>query len=168
MTIRFLRNKVVEVRPLSDGSLAVSWRLTDDLLKAEVNLTVQPPDLEIVQAEARLDRLVPRSWSTASDLIKKIEGVRVGAGLRKIVQGLLGGPNGCMVLVNAVLESANAVILHFTRPVIQEGENLEGDEKLANLREMIKNNPRLVRSCVAFQDDSPIMQGLQGDKNDHV
>ncbi len=160
MTIRFLRNKVVEVSPLSDGSLAVSWRLTDDLLKAEVNLRVQPPDLEIVQAEAKLERLVPRAWSSAPELIKKIEGVRVGAGLRKIVQGLLGGPNGCSVLVQAVLESANAVILHFTRPVIQVGESLEGAEKLANLREMIKNNPRLVRSCVAFQDDSPIMQGL--------
>jgi len=160
MTIRFLRNKVVEVNPLSDGSLAVSWRLTDDLLKAEVNLKIQPPDLEIVQAEAVLDRLVPQKWSTAPELIKKIEGVRVGAGLRKIVQGLLGDPNGCSVLVQAVLESANAVILHFTRPVIQVGERLEGEEKLANLREMIKNNPRLVRSCVAFQDDSPIMQGL--------
>ena len=160
MTIRFLRNKVVEVSPLSDGSLAVSWRLTDDLLKAEVNLRVQPPDLEIVQAEAKLERLVPRAWSSAPELIKKIEGVRVGAGLRKIVQGLLGGPNGCSVLVQAVLESANAVILHFTRPVIQVGESLEGAEKLANLREMIKNNPRLVRSCVSFQDDSPIMQGL--------
>ena len=62
MTIRFLRNKVVEVEPLSDGSLAVSWRLTDDLLKAEINLKVQPPDLEIVEAEAKLERLVPRSW----------------------------------------------------------------------------------------------------------
>ena len=160
MTIRFLRNKVVEVSPLSDGSLAVSWRLTDDLLKAEVNLRVQPPDLEIVQAEAKLERLVPRAWSSAPELIKKIEGVRVGAGLRKIVQGLLGGPNGCSVLVHAVLEIANAVILHFTRPVLQAGERLEGEEKLANLREMIKNNPRLVRSCVAFQDDSPIMQSL--------
>ena len=161
MTIRFLRNKVVEVNPLSDGSLAVTWRLTDDLLKAEVNLRVQPPDLEIVQAEAVLDRLVPRAWSTAPEIIKKIEGVRVGAGLRKIVQGLLGGPNGCSVLTHAVLESANAVILHFTRPVVQVGESLQGEEKLANLREMIKNNPRLVRSCVAFQDDSPIMQGLE-------
>ena len=160
MTIRFLRNKVVEVKPLSDGSLAVCWRLTDDLLKAEVNLRVQPPDLEIVQAKAVLDRLVPQAWSTAPDIIKKIEGVRVGAGLRKIVQGLLGRSNGCSVLVHAVLESANAVILHFTRPVVQAGESLEGEEKLANLREMIKNNPRLVKSCVAFQDDSPIMQGL--------
>ena len=157
MTIRFLRNKVVEVSPQSAGSIAVSWRQTDDLLKAEVNITVQLPDLEIVAATAELGRLVPRPWSEAGELIKKIEGVRVGAGLRKIVQGLLGGPQGCPVLVHAVLESANAVILHFTRPVLEVSENLEGDEMLASLKEMVKNNPRLVRSCVAFQDDSPIM-----------
>jgi hypothetical protein len=160
MNLRFLRNKVVEVTPDAGGSLTVSWRLTDDLLKAEVSLKVQPPDLEIVEAEAELERLVPQDWASASELIKKVEGVRIGAGLRKITEGLLGGPNGCPILVHAVLESSNAVILHFTRPVIQVGERLEGEEKLANLREMIKNNPRLVRSCVAFQDDSPIMQGL--------
>ena len=119
MTIRFLRNKVVEVSPHADGSIAVSWRQTDDLLKAKVNITVQLPDLEIVEASAELNRLVPQAWSNAAELIKKIEGVRVGAGLRKIVQGLLGGPQGCPVLEHAVLESANAVILHFTRPVFR-------------------------------------------------
>jgi len=160
MTIRFLRNKVVEVEPQPDGSIAVSWRLTDDLLKAEVNINVQLPDLEIVEAEAKLERLVPETWSSAPALIKKIEGVRIGSGLRKIVAGLLGGPQGCPVLVQAVLESANAVILHFTRPGLQVGEQLDDKEKLTFLRDMIKNNPRLIRSCVAFQDDSPIMQGL--------
>ncbi len=160
MTIRFLRNKVVAVSPQTDGSIAVSWRQTDDVLKAKVNITVQLPDLEIVEASAELDRLIPNAWSNAGELIKKIEGVRVGAGLRKIVQGLLGGPQGCSLLVHAVLESANAVILHFTRPVLQISEKLEGDEMLASLKEMVKNNPRLVRSCVAFQDESPIMQGI--------
>ena len=160
MTIRFLRNKVVEVEPQPDGSIGVSWRLTDDLLKAEVNINVQLPDLEIVEAEAKLERLVPEAWSSAPGLIKKIEGVRIGSGLRKIVAGLLGGPHGCPVLVQAVLESANAVILHFTRPGLQVGEQLDDKEKLTFLRDMIKNNPRLIRSCVAFQDDSPIMQGL--------
>ena len=160
MTIRFLRNKVVEVTPQSDGNLTVSWRLTDDLLKAEVVLTVKPPDLEIVEAEAKLKRLVPRIWLSAPELIKKVEGVRIGAGLRKIVQGLLGGPNGCPLLVNAVLEGSNAIILHFTRPVVQAGENLEGEDQMLNLKQMVKNNPRLVHSCVAFQENSPIMQGL--------
>jgi hypothetical protein len=160
MTIRFLRNKVVEVEPASDGSLAVSWRLTDDLLKAEVKLRVRPPDLEIVEAEAELTRLPLKDWSSASELIKKVEGVRVGPGLRKIVAGLLGGPNGCSLLVPAVLEASNAVILHFTRPGIQAGDGLEGEVKIAATREMLKTNPRLIRSCIAFQDDSPIMQGL--------
>ena len=160
MTLRFLRNKVVEVSPQADDRLAVSWRQTDDLLKAEINICVQLPDLEIVEASAELSRLVPPAWSQADELIKKVEGVRVGAGLRKIVQGLLGGAQGCPLLVHAVLESANAVILHFTRPVLQAQEKLEGDDKRASLKEMIANNPRLVRSCVAFQDDSPIMQGL--------
>ena len=160
MTTRFLRNKVVEVEPLSDGSLVVSWRLTDDLLKAEVELKVRPPDLEILSAEAKLERLPFEAWASAPDLIKKVEGVRVGPGLRKIVRGLLGGPGGCSLLVHAVLEASNAVILHFTRPGIQLGEKLEGEELIAATRAMVANSPRLIRSCVAFQDDSPIMQGL--------
>jgi hypothetical protein len=160
MTIRFLRNKVVEVEPLSDGDLAVSWRLTDDLLKAEVGLRVRPPDLEIIEAEAKLERLPLKAWSSAPELIKKIEGVRVGPGLRKIVSGLLGGPDGCSVLVHAVLEASNAVILHFTRPGLQAGEKLEGETMIAATRAMLKANPRLIRSCIAFQDDSPIMQGI--------
>jgi len=163
MILRFLRNKVVEVEPQTDGSIAVSWRLADDLLAAVVDIRVQLPDLEIVEAEATLSRLVPRAWSAAPALIKKIEGVRIGAGLRKIVQGLLGGPEGCPVLAQAVLESANAVILNFTRPPVQAGEQLDDGQKLTFLRDMVKNNPRLARSCVAFQDESPIMQGLLSD-----
>ena len=160
MIIRFLRNKVVEVEPLSDGNLAVSWRLTDDLLKAEINLKVKPPELEIVEAEARLERLPPKAWLSAPQLIKKVEGVRVGSGLRKIVRGLLGGPEGCSLLVYAVLEASNAVILHFTRPGIQAGEKLDEEERMAMIKEGIKTNPRLIRSCIAYQDDSPMMQGL--------
>jgi hypothetical protein len=160
MTLRFLRNKVVEVEPLSDGSLAVSWRLTDDVLKAEVDLRVRPPDLEIVEAEAKLERLPLKHWSSAPELIGKVKGVRVGPGLRKIVAGLLGGPQGCSLLVHAVLEASNAVILHFTRPGIQAGDKLEDEVMMAATRAMLKSNPRLIRSCIAFQDDSPIMQGL--------
>ncbi|MCP4750771.1 MAG: DUF2889 domain-containing protein [Proteobacteria bacterium] len=161
MTLRFLRNKVVEVEPRPDGALAVSWRLTDDLLKAEVRLTVQMPEMEIIEAEAELDRFPPRGAVSPSELIKKVEGVNIGGGLRKIVKGVLGGPEGYSVLVDAVLESSNAVILHFTRPGIQAGEAItDPAEKLARSHAMLKMNPRLVRSCIVFQDDSPVMQGL--------
>jgi hypothetical protein len=161
MTLKFLRNKVVEVEPRPDGDLAVSWRLTDDLTKIEVQLIVRPPDLEIVSADARFERYIPLSCKDASENIKKVEGVGIGGGLRKIVAGLLGGTDGCSLIVDAVLESANAVILYFTRPGIELGESVtDPDEKLAGVRQMVKSNPRLIRSCISFQDDSPIMKDM--------
>lgn len=161
MTLRFLRNKVVEVEPRSDGNLMVSWRLTDDLLKAEAGLIVQIPELEIIRAEAWLERYPPFFSMEVLQLIKKVEGVSIGAGLRKILAGLLLEPGGSSLLLDAVLECCNAVILHFTRPGIEAGEAItDPEEKLAATRENIKANPRLIRSCIAFQDDSPIIKGL--------
>jgi len=161
MTIKFLRNKVVEVDPNPDGTLAVSWRLTDDLLKAEIKLTVQPPELEIMEASAELGRFLPKGGENAAELIENIEGVSIGQGLRKIVRGLVGGPDGCPFIAEAVLECCNAVILHFTRPGIELGDGItDPEEKLAGTRAMLQSNPRLVRSCISFQDDSPIMKGL--------
>jgi len=160
MILNFLRNKVVEVEPEPDGNLMVSWRLVDSLLEAFVQIKFQPPDLQILEANAQLKRLPHRECLAATQIIEKVKGVRVGSGLRKIVRGLLGGPAGCPIMINAVLECSNAVILHFTLPGLQGRENLSDEERLAVTREMLKSNPRLVRSCVAFADDSPIMQGL--------
>lgn len=161
MIQRFLRNKLVEVEPRPDGTLEVSWRLTDDLLKAEVRIAVQLPDMEILEADAKLDRFLPEGGESASELIKKIEGINIGGGLRKIVAGLLGGPDGCPFLIPAVLESANAVILHFTKPGLVMSEAFtDEEEKKAAFQFMLQSNPRLVRSCIAFQDDSPLMEGL--------
>jgi hypothetical protein len=84
----------------------------------------------------------------------------VGPGLRKIVQGLIGGSSGCAELTEGVLECCNAVILHFTAPQIQANERGTEEERRNRHQEMLRFNPRLVRSCVAFADDSPLMQGL--------
>jgi hypothetical protein len=43
------------------------------------------------------------------------------------------------------------------------GEGLKDlplDEQMEMARLMLKYNPRLLRSCVAFADDSPIVRGL--------
>ena len=161
MRLKFLRNKVVEVEPRPDGALDVSWRLTDDLTTAEVNLRVQPPELEIIQAEAKFGRFGFPGCEDAEELIEDVEGVSIGPGLRKIVRGVLGGEEGYSMLSEAVLECCNAVILHFTRPGLEILAAIESDEeKLEAVRAMVKSSPRLVRSCISFQDDSPIMKGL--------
>ncbi len=56
MTLAFTRNKVVEVEPLAEGALSISWRLVDSLTEAEIHMKVSLPELEITEVRARLER----------------------------------------------------------------------------------------------------------------
>ncbi len=156
MPLSFIRNKTVEVEPLGDNSLSVLWRLGDSLTQAEVRLKVRLPDLEITEAGARFQRSPHPECLPACDSVSKIVGVRVGPGLRKIVEGLMGGNAGCSELIEAVLECANAVILHFTVPQIQAGAKLDEEARRKRYQDMVRFNPRLAGSCIAFAEDSPI------------
>lgn len=163
MTVTFMRNKLVEASPVGEDAIAVHWRLTDDLVDFEMNLTFALPDLEITEAAAQVRRSLFRGGLDAGTALGKVVGVRIGPGLRKIVRGLVGGPAGNVDLTEGVLECCNAVILHFTLPGIEAGEiyrDAPEEQRIALMREMVKANPRLPRSCIAFADDSPIMAGL--------
>ncbi len=72
----------------------------------------------------------------------------------------MAGPSGCPELAEGVLECCNSVILHFTVPQLQAAEVGTEEEKRERFQAMLRFNPRLVRSCVAFADDSPLMEGL--------
>jgi hypothetical protein len=116
MTLSFIRNKIVEVDPQSDGELSISWRLVDNLMEMEMAVKVRPPDLEITEVKARILRSPHGECSSAPQTLQKIVGVRVGPGLRKIAGGLMGGEGGCAELMEGVLECANAAILHSPCP----------------------------------------------------
>jgi hypothetical protein len=158
MILDFYRNKVVEVNPMPDGALAVRWQLKDSLMEASVDLKIVPPELTITEADATIRRPVHGACQDASEMIRKVVGVRIGAGLRKIVRGMLGERDGCQVLTAAVLESANAVILHFTRLTLQPGDDVSDEEKIEGAKAILKSNPRMAGSCVVYAPDSPVMQ----------
>ena len=151
-----MRNKVVQVEPRGDSSLSIFWRLVDSLTEAEIRMNVRLPDLEITEAQARLFRSPHLECTSGQDSIQKVLGVRIGPGLRKIVGGLMGGSEGCAELIEGVLECANAAILHFTIPQIQANAKGSEEERRKRYQDMLRFNPRLVRSCVAFADDSPL------------
>jgi len=160
MILSFLRNKVMDVQQEKGGSLRIFWRLTETFLDASLEMQVRLPDLEITGVWGKLQRAPHKECGSAAELLSKVVGVRVGPGLRKIVEGLIGGPAGCPELAEAVLECCNSVILHFTVPQLQATETGTEEERRERFQAMVRFNPRLVRSCVAFADDSPLMEGL--------
>jgi len=134
--------------------------LKDSLLEAEIRIQVRVPDLEIVEAQAYVNRSPYEQCALAPELVKKTVGVRVSQGLRKIVHGLMGGDSGCSELAEGVLECCNAVILHYTVPQIRAGERLTEEQSLEARRVLLESNPRMAGSCIAFAPDSPLMQDL--------
>jgi hypothetical protein len=68
----------------------------------------------------------------------------------------MGGSGGCAELIEGVLECANAAILHFTVPQIQANAKGSEEERRKRYQNMLQVNPRLVGSCIAFADDSPL------------
>ena len=160
MTVAFMRNKWVEVVRQSETSVGVRGVIVDTALAFSIELVVKLPDLEILAAEAKIERAPGMVCRQAESLMQKARGIRIGPGLRKIAVGIMGGTSGCRTLVNLFMECCNAVILSFTVPQIEK--LLEGteEERVEGFRDMLRMNPRLHRSCVAFAEESPIVKGL--------
>jgi len=160
VTVEFLRTKTATVEAVDGDRLEAVWRLSDDLTDAEVRLEVALPDLEITAAEATVRRFTHPGYAGAADAVVRVQGVRIGPGLRKIVTGLVAPEPGADELVEGVLEACNAVILHFTLPHIRALEGMSEEEALAANRALVELNPRMLGSCAVWQPGSPLLEAL--------
>jgi hypothetical protein len=164
VTVSFLRTKTATVEAVSGDELETVWRLADDLADLELRMRFKLPDLEITSSGATVHRHTHPGYASAADAVGKVKGVRIASGLRKIVTGLMGAEPGADELVEGVLESCNAVILHFTLPQIRFGETMTDEEKLAANRRLVEQNPRMLGSCVVWQPGSPLLEVLGVEK----
>jgi hypothetical protein len=108
---------------------------------------------------------VKRSFNAACDnaipLLEKAIGLRVGSGLTKLVDSLVGESQGCMVVANLLFEACDAVILSFTaqQMAMTDQMELDDEQRAEGLVQMVQMNPRLLNSCIAFDENGPLLKG---------
>jgi hypothetical protein len=133
----------------------------DSFCGARVELEIKLPELNVTRVDWTVSRCLKDGGPDLDELFGKLQNVRVGPGMTKIVGGLLGGEGGCQRLAELVLEAMDAVILAFTKGQIKAGaqtvDRVGGDLDLNphlmgddHIRKMAEANPRLNNSCVAF------------------
>lgn len=144
---------------LAEDRLRVSNRLEDTHYAAEVEIEVTVPDLEVVAARGAVKRSFNEGCADAIPLLEKAIGLRVGSGLTKLVDSLVGESQGCMVLANLLFEACDAVILSFTAQQMSMAGQLEEDQRAEGLLQMVQMNPRLLNSCIAFDENGPLLKG---------
>ncbi len=159
MTLCYTRNKHASLRQLDDGCFLSVNQFEDTRFAARVEIEVALPDLEIRAARGGFERCFNEECEGASSLLEKAVGLRVGSGLTKLVDSLIGGAQGCPVMAQLLFEACDAVILSLTAQQMSMADSLDEEQREEGLLQMVQMNPRLLNSCIAFDENGPLLKG---------
>lgn len=155
----YSRNRCTTVEQVDEKTLRSACRLQDALMDLFVEITVRLPDMEITGIKGEVIRSPYEEDFRAQESLKRIVGVRVGPGLKKIIKGLIGEPGGMSQLSFMVEECCSGVIISLTKDQLSAYPE---DKKCTReyFANMARENPRLYNRCAAFAPGSPLVEGI--------
>lgn len=156
----FSMNRCTSVEQPDDNTLISTCRLQDTLSSGSVALTIKLPDLNIQAAEGRYRHAVTGEIPDTAERLEKLKGVRVGAGMLKIIKGLIGESGDLGQLVYMVEEACHGVILTLTKKILVHAPDDEAG-KYDFYANMVKDNIRLYNRCAAFAEGTRLVAGLK-------
>ena len=158
-TLSFSRNRCTNVEIVDDQSLIATCFLQDSLTEAFVRIKVKLPELEIINAQGKFIRTHRAEVTDVAAALDKIAGVRIGAGMKKIIRGLIGEVTDCQALPVLIEEACHGVILAFTKDMLALVPQ-EAEQEKEFFTRMVKENIRLYNRCAAFAPGSPLVEGI--------
>jgi hypothetical protein len=160
--LKFSMNRCTSVEQPDENTLRSICRLRDTFTSASVEILATLPDLEIIKARGEFHH----EWQQLGDvdgILQKALGVRVGAGMLKIIKGLIGEKEELRQLTYMVEECCHAIILALTKDVLAEAPATE-EGKLQFFSQMVLDNIRLYNRCAAFAPGSRLVEGIDPPK----
>jgi hypothetical protein len=156
----FSRNRSINVEQIDEQTMRSSCRLQDTLTDALVEVMVKIPDLEVIDVSGKIRRSAGKEEIQVLDALRKVIGIRVGPGMKKIIKGLIGESETEKQLGFMVEECCEAVILTFTKDVLLQAPKDKQTER-EYFENMVRANPRLYNSCAALAPGSPLVEGIK-------
>jgi hypothetical protein len=160
--LKFTMNRCTTVEQPDPNTLRSVCRLQDTFTSASVEILASLPDIEIVKASGEFHH----EWQEIADvegILQKVLGVRVGAGMLKIIKGLIGDKEELRQLTYMVEECCHAIILALTKDILAKAPTTE-EGKLEFFSHMVVDNIRLYNRCAAFAPGSRLVEGIDPPK----
>jgi hypothetical protein len=156
--LKFSMNRCTTVERLDENTLRSVCRLQDTFTSACVEILAGLPDLEITRASGEFHH----EWQKVpglDDILQKLPGVRIGAGMLKIVKGFVGEDDRLRQLTYMVEECCQGVILSLTKDILEQAPVSE-EGKLEFFSKMVRDSIRLYNRCAAFAPGSRLVEGI--------
>jgi len=155
----YSRSRSTSVEQVDEETLISTCSLQDTLSEAFVRIRVQFPELMILHAEGKFIRTASGEDIPVDAALEKVKGVRIGAGMKKIIRGLMREVTNNEELPYLLEECCHAVILAFTKDALALAPK-EDAQSTEFFQKMVKENIRLYNGCAAFAPGSPLVEGL--------
>ena len=156
----YSRSRTTSVEQIDEQTLLSTCHLDDSLKHAWIRIYVRLPELEITRAEGTFQRSYQDDCLDIEAALEKLPGVRIGAGIKKIIRGLTGEVSPCKELPVLIEECCHSVILTFTKDALKEAPKKEAQSR-DYFKNMLKKNIRLYNSCAVFAPGSPLVEGIE-------
>ncbi len=158
--LSFSRNRCTSVEQIDEQTIVSSCRLQDTLIDASVQIVVKLPDLELTRATGSITRSLRKEEIDVEEALLKVIGIRVGAGVKKIIKGVLGESGIRRQLAFMVEECCSGVILSLTKDVLLKRPEDKTKEREFYAK-MVRENPRLYNRCAAYAPGSSLVEGME-------
>ncbi len=158
--ISFSRSRSTTVEESRDGIMTCTCRVTDNLLDGRVQIQASLPELEITAAESRFDLCRMEGIAAAQERLQNLLGVRIGPGMLKIIEGLMGDDPASVELAYMAEECCHGAILSLTKKTLRKAP-LEPADSREHFSKMVRKNIRLYNRCAAFADGSSLLEGVE-------
>ena len=156
----YSRNRATSVEQVDEQTLISTCHLDDSLKQAWIRIYVRLPELEIIRADGSFQRSYQEDCLNIKAALEKMKGVRIGAGIKKIIRGLTGEISACRELPVLIEECCHSVILSFTKEALKDAPKKDKQSR-EYFKEMLKKNIRLYNSCAVFSAGSPLVEGIE-------
>ena len=153
MVLFHTRQKYVQVLESESDKkiLKIKAYLDSHCIELSVEMSVRTPQMIIESVECKLIRYsTEKCFNLISTDLKKIEGLRIGPGITKIVNKTLGKSKYCPFVVNLVMECCEASILSLTAGPLYDAVPHMRKMKNVTQKDLIRFMPNLKNTCIAF------------------
>ncbi|MFK5953445.1 MAG: hypothetical protein QM498_10340 [Desulfobacterium sp.] len=163
--LKFAMNRNTSVEKINGSNLRSVCRLRDTLTDAEVVIEVKMPDMAICAISGHFRHAYFEEIEDLDQRLQVLIGVRVAAGMLKIIKGLMGEEEKIHQIVYMVEECCHGVILTLTRKVLLKAPDDEAG-KFSFYSNMVQKSIRLYDRCAAFAKGTPLVAELESEKTE--
>ena len=141
----FERIKTIRAKLISNNKIKAETEMLDSQHRIKLIIIANKNDLKILDIKAKMTKVPYKICLKTAPKIKKLKGVKIQEGFYNKVKDAIGGPEGCMHLIDLIMDTARGV---FQASLKIEARGLKIEEQRQVLMERLKD------SCLGYKKKS--------------